>query len=574
MPIAYFKTHTHMRTFYWLLLVLLVLLLLYFLVFQKGCATGPRDPAAELPLNETYCDPRLVDIDFRRGQANDAGIALETACPAEGLGEPAYLYLIAPRSGRLEIQQYLDRPVSTQVELFVGSRARGYSSVACQEMKGVVSKMTATVNAGDSLILRINPVSWHGPADEKRELGTFTYGAFDAQAAASSPCPDSTYAGRLILSSPRPESELTDLINQLGLAVDGRCHCSGERTLLALGVPPGVDLEVIREKGDAQKPEQDTILFDIDFRLIERLRPLAPQYRQLISNELEGQFFGAPDPKSNTATDSVVVAIIDSGIDLANAAFQPFHWQAPTAGAPPPCLSTFGTGGYDFVAEDDQPDDEVGHGTAVASVILDSWPADVKLRLLHLKFYNDTEGSLFDAICALYGAVEAGAGIANLSWGFYADTIPGILRDVLDYTREKDLILVQSAGNDSLNISTRLKWPAAYTLPNMIVVGAYIRTGFPDAARVPFSNYSPSLVGLAAPFGAQAFLLNNSPNKDWFSGTSISAPMVTRELARRRGADPTASADAIIGSLLGDAAWVQNSSLLDTVIIDRRYLTR
>lgn len=562
-----------MRTIYWLLLVLLGFLLLYFLLFQRGCDTGPRDPAGSLPLNETYCDPRLVDIDFRRGQSADPGVAPQSACATDGLSEPAYLYLQAPRSGRLEIHQYLDRPVTTQLELFVGSRSRGFTSVACEEVQGVIGKLSATVSAGDSLLLRIQPLKWTRPGDDDRPLGTFTYGAFDAQAAAAAPCPDSTYAGRLVLSSPLPESELTDLIDQLGLTVDGRCQCSGDRTLLALGVPPGVDLEVIREKGDAQKPEQDTILFDIDLRLIERLRPLEPQYRQLIFNELEGQFFGAPDPKSTSAADSVVVAIIDSGIDPANPVFTPYHWQ-PAATAAAPCLSTFGVGGYDFVAEDAQPDDEVGHGTAVASVLLDSWPADVRLRLLHLKFYNGVQGTLFDAICALYGAVEAGATVANLSWGFYADTIPGILREVLDYTREKDVLLVQSAGNDSLNISQQSKWPAAYTLPNMLVVGSYIKSGFAEPARIPFSNYSPALVGIAAPFGAQAYLLGGSPGQDWFSGTSISAPMVTRELARRRGLDPTASAAATIGALLGDPAWVQPSALLDTVIIDRRYLIR
>lgn len=161
------------------------------------------------------------------------------------------------------------------------------------------------------------------------------------------------------------------------------------------------------------------------------------------------------------------------------------------------------------------------HGTAVASLISGKngngiAPAAnlISIRVLDTEGIGDTF-SLADGIVK---AVDEGANIINMSLGSYGSNLA--LANAVEYAHSKGVVLVASAGNES--VST-LPYPAAYD--SVIAVGAIDANGHPGG----FSNQSDA-VDIAAPgvgvFAAWA-------EEDWirFTGTSAAAPYVAGAIA-------------------------------------------
>src|SRR5262249_46767680 len=127
-----------------------------------------------------------------------------------------------------------------------------------------------------------------------------------------------------------------------------------------------------------------------------------------------------------TGSSSVIVAVIDTGVDYNNPELAPNMWTGPG-----------GIHGYNFVANNTDPMDDYGHGTHVAGTIAavgnnGSGMAGIawNVKIMAVKFLDSSgSGSLDGAISAINYAVNNGATISNNSWGsdsFYqplADTI-------------------------------------------------------------------------------------------------------------------------------------------------------
>ncbi|MCX6020551.1 MAG: S8 family peptidase [Chloroflexi bacterium] len=137
-----------------------------------------------------------------------------------------------------------------------------------------------------------------------------------------------------------------------------------------------------------------------------------------------------------TGNSSVVVAVLDSGVDLGH-----------------PDLKGKLVDGYDFANERALPQDDNGHGTHVAGIIAAaannsigtagvSWGA----RVMPLKVTNSF-GSTSDTVLAnaIRFAADRGARVINMSLGGPEPSV--ILRDAVEYAAGKGALLVAAAGN-------------------------------------------------------------------------------------------------------------------------------
>lgn len=229
----------------------------------------------------------------------------------------------------------------------------------------------------------------------------------------------------------------------------------------------------------------------------------------------------------------IIVAVLDTGIDLGHPAF---------AGR---LLA-----GWDMVADDAIPQDEGnglgwGHGTHVAGVIAAVAPESqiMPVRVL------DTNGlgNTFTLAYAIEWAVQQGAHVINLSLGAEADS--HVLRTAVEYALGQGVAVVAAAGNNGGNVR---HYPVAY--PGVIGVTAV------DGAnrKADFANYGAEWVDLAAPgVGITSTMIGpqGSGYASW-SGSSMATAFVSGAAALAYQRLPTASVTATL-----DLLWRHGSDL-------------
>ncbi len=184
----------------------------------------------------------------------------------------------------------------------------------------------------------------------------------------------------------------------------------------------------------------------------------------------------------------VTVAVVDTGIAYENY----FIYNRA-----PDLAQTSFVPGYDFVNDNNHPNDDNGHGTHVAGTIAQSTNNSTgvagvayKASLMPVKVLNKNgSGSYADVADGIRWAADHGADVINLSLGGSASS--NALRDAVAYAYNKGVVVVAASGNENSAVG----YPAAYD-DYVIAVGA---TRF-DEARAPYSNYGSSL-DIVAPGG-------------------------------------------------------------------------
>ena len=207
-------------------------------------------------------------------------------------------------------------------------------------------------------------------------------------------------------------------------------------------------------------------------------------------------------PHPGVLGEGVTVALLDTGVDLKH-----------------PDLRRNVVGGVDLVNDDDEPQDDNGHGTGVAGLLaaaenglglVGTAPA-VKILAVKMLRY-DEQGSIVDLIRGIEWAVGRGAQIVSMSLGTEEDNTA--LRRAIRAAYRAGVLLVAAAGNKG----TRVLYPAAY--PEVIAVAATDRRD----RRAWFSNTGPE-VELAAP-GVELLTTGLAGGYQTVNGTSFAVPQV------------------------------------------------
>ncbi|MGQ0506532.1 MAG: S8 family serine peptidase [Myxococcaceae bacterium] len=184
----------------------------------------------------------------------------------------------------------------------------------------------------------------------------------------------------------------------------------------------------------------------------------------------------------------VTVAVIDTGVAYEdNDDFR----QVPDL------KGTRFVAGYDFVNDDDHPNDDQGHGTHVTGTIAQATNNEegvagvaFEASIMPIKVLDHFGiGTSSDIADALHFAADNGAQVVNLSLG--GGSHSRVLEAAVAYARGKGVTVICAAGNSGMG---RVEYPAAY--PGAVAVSAV----GPDGTLAPYSSYGSDL-DLAAPGG-------------------------------------------------------------------------
>jgi len=328
-----------------------------------------------------------------------------------------------------------------------------------------------------------------------------------------------------------------------------------------------------------------------DFSIAPTIAPNDPTFSQLWGLNNVGQSGGVANADINapeawnttTGSRTVVVAVIDTGIDFTHPDLAANAWHNPGEVAGDG-IDNDGNGyvddvyGWDFANNDSNPMDDNGHGTHVSGTIgavgnngVGVAGVNWQVSIMGLKFLSGAgSGSTSGAIAAINYVTrmrrDFGINIvaSNNSWG--GGGFSTALRDAIEAGGRAGILFVAAAGNEAgNNDGATPSYPASYTSESIISVAATDRTN----TLASFSNYGATSVDLAAP---GVSIISTTPNNTYasYSGTSMATPHVTGTIALLAAAYPQATASAIRTAILtgttpvaGLAGKVASSGLLN-----------
>lgn len=233
---------------------------------------------------------------------------------------------------------------------------------------------------------------------------------------------------------------------------------------------------------------------------------------------------------------SIIVAVLDSGIKLDHPEFSGRIWTNPNETLNGIDDDNNGyiddINGWDFANNDNDPSDDHGHGTNVTGIIgansnnnLGYSGVDWNCKLMIGKILNANNSGYYSWWTdAIYYAVDNGAKVINMSVG--GSGFSSSMKDAIDYAYDNGVTVVACMMNENNDTTF---YPAGYQ--NTIAVGA---TNPNDERSAPFfwsptsgSSYG-NHIDVVAP-GNYIYGLNYQSNTNYNSywgGTSQAAPLV------------------------------------------------
>ncbi|HIC94124.1 MAG TPA: hypothetical protein EYP09_07730 [Anaerolineae bacterium] len=346
------------------------------------------------------------------------------------------------------------------------------------------------------------------------------------------------------------------ILSARGMRVSGEIE---ELGILRVAVPAGRELEAI------ESLRHNPLVEYAELNHIVRLPPFEPTQVTAVGQAGQSQAIRAADVVPNdpyyfyqwnlpkieaprawevtTGDRDIVIAIVDSGIDLDHPDLDGKIWTNPGE-IPGNGLDDDGNGyvddvhGWDFIGEgDSDPDDDTGHGTFIAGIAAAethngegiagiSWGA----KLMPVKVMNAV-GYYVDIIEGVIYAADNGAKIINMSFGGAAYS--PALEDAVNYAHDKGCLLVSTSGYGN----TGVPYPGKF--PVVVTVAATDK----DDQRAWFSNYGPE-VDLAAP-GVDIASSDRDGIYGLWSSTEVAAPHVAGLAALIWSVNPTLTQEEV-----------------------------
>jgi thermitase len=276
----------------------------------------------------------------------------------------------------------------------------------------------------------------------------------------------------------------------------------------------------------------DDFTFDSDVELVEQDFLVSVAFDNPPNDPDYDRQWALPHIQAETAWDQmgelsdITVAVIDTGVCMNHEDL----------------LDRVLDNGYDFVDNDDDPEDVFGHGCSVAGIIAANIDNGIGIAgfapnssILPVRVLGPSgSGSMADVAAGIVYAANNGADIINLSLGSMVGS--QVTEDAVNHAIAKGLTVIASAGNSGGALPG---FPARYE--NVVAVGAID----PNGARSSFSNKGGDI--WAPGRDVHTIYLDNGYKA--LNGTSFSAPYVAAMAAVLEGMGGSLHLDG------GDMTW-------------------
>jgi subtilisin family serine protease len=283
---------------------------------------------------------------------------------------------------------------------------------------------------------------------------------------------------------------------------------------------------------------------------------LAEQWALLTT---EPAAIGAPEAWTQSRGDGVVVAVLDSGVQLDHPDLAQNLWHNADE------VAANGVDddrngyvddiyGANVMTDNGNVADDEGHGTHVAGIVaaaVDNGTGGAGIapgaRIMAVKVLDANRSGNSSLLArGIRYAVDEGARILNVSLN--GDGTSPDLDEALRYANDLGATIVTSAGNNKRDTDAQPSYPASSAVPAVLNVTATDQTG----ALIPQANYGVGSVDLAAP-GAMVLSTARGSGYEHRAGTSMAAPFVAGSLALLSAARRDLSQPALREALLATA---------------------
>lgn len=281
-----------------------------------------------------------------------------------------------------------------------------------------------------------------------------------------------------------------------------------------------------------------------------------------------------------------IIAVLDTGVDIKHPDLK-FNIWVNTAEVSGDGIDNDNNGyiddvnGWDFISNVSDPSPKfssgynktaVNHGTIISGIAAASghngegisgisWKSKIMpIRVLD----SDGNGNVLDVYKGIFYAIKNKANIINMS--FVGDEPSQLLTEAVKSAYDAGIIVVAAAGNSSPNqrgvdFQREPKFPICTesgSAENLVIGVTSIGR---DNQRSGFANYGSNCVDISAPgeeiFSSQMYRSGNADFSNYYSGpwsgTSLSAPMVSGTLAVMKTLRPDLGNKEIITILLESA---------------------
>ncbi len=294
---------------------------------------------------------------------------------------------------------------------------------------------------------------------------------------------------------------------------------------------------------------------------------------------------------TTTGDDGIVIAVLDTGIDLDHPDLQQNIWHN-TDEIPNNSIDDDANGyvddyyGWDFVGDQNDPQPQfsgswtaaaVHHGSVVAGI------AGAKgnnnkgitgmnwtVRMMSVRVLNDAGmGDTGDIAAGVRYAMRNGADIINLS--FVGNETDTVLAQIINEATAAGVMIFAAAGNNNINLDQQPRYPVCND--NVIGVGgtdqndARFKT-YANSQISNASNYGDTCVDIAAPATSYLSTIVYAPDQSLesyyasgWSGTSLATPVVAGSAALIKAHNPLLTNAQIEQMLKSHAAAVSEAGL-------------
>lgn len=201
--------------------------------------------------------------------------------------------------------------------------------------------------------------------------------------------------------------------------------------------------------------------------------------------------------------------------------------------------------------------EDIKHGTHVAGIIAANRNNNIGIKgvannveIMALRAVPDGDEYDKDIALAIKYAVDNGAKVINTSFGKYFSPNPEFVMDAIKYAAQKDVLIVNAAGNESVDIDTKMVYPNDQSpeLPteiadNFLTVGA-LNYEYGSGLVAGFSNFGRTNVDVFAP-GVKIWSTTPNNSYEYLQGTSMASPAVAGVAAVIRSYYPSLTAEQV-----------------------------